>query len=858
MRVTNLAVHPGRVGRLLLALFAFTAVVGAGAGQRARADTPPVEVVGRFVPTMPPGFEATHAYVHSPTRRLYAMANERVSQQYVVAPHDVDSLESTGPAFVGAGMFTAVLPDTATGGLFVASESVVAGREQPKDQRIDLVVGSAAGARRVASIDLSTTIPGRNVMGLYRHPRGQVLWALATSVGDLTLAPVLMEIDIRDIGSGRAQVSWLFQMDGCVNAAKANPQSGTGFGYVPGANSLYLVCGNLSASITSPNPRGVARVPLVGDPTRGPTTAPTGYRLFPMPADVFKSQPLFDPSTDRLLIPGYTSSTGSALYVFDARTDSYVGAVATGGTEVVQSVVDPVKSRYYGLATSRDVGLVVADTAPTPIRQGIGVPALAMFEGKSPQFAVIGVDSPTSRLFARYIGLPGFVILVDHLPRYSPPYQGDPDAATVDVEEQAGRTQSTFAGGAQAYGARYRAPGLAAVVMNAVGFGSGSWPIGPGTRESRFSSLEALTMGNNEATAAGISALADEGTEADIGRLAQPRDQDNEPLTEKPVAEWPYGVVRCADFGSSAQRVRDPGTDSEVTCDGGQPTASATFKNKGGDSGGITVGPTSVVATLQRNARLGSTAEVTSTAEGISVLGGVLKVGRVTTTAAARAKGRPGTAAGTFSRAVHDVTLGGAPLCSGPCNDLAVVADTINTRLAGRARISFPQPQGTPATPGGYQAVVQRATTEHIEEMLFNEQAADRYEVPGMVVTVYHDGTKPGRVIAELAGVQAEARYGITLLDEGIASITDPPSTADRQQQLASLAGVHDAPLFGATTEGAFPTDVAPLRPVAAGGQAGGSPTVMGRAAGLIATGLRGALRVLPVWALLLGPVYLS
>jgi hypothetical protein len=836
-----------RVGAVVALLIAGFVV----APPATRAATSPLTVVSTWSPTtVPPGAGADYGqkvrvYAEPGSRHLFALGSDGW-----LAAYDLDSFAPLGGGMQAATGKTSHLPDPVSGGIFFAFADAPF-FSTPSRAWIDQFAVVDGQLRKLGTLDVTAKFPGLSIVGMYRAPRTNALWVLAT--GTNNTGTVIGEIDVSNFAGGGGSVVWTTPpFEGCPFAMHGNPQASVGLGYVARWNALYFGCSNASSGLaTSPNSRGAARLVLTSDPAKGPTRQPSEFNLYPLPGDLLKAEAVFDPGSNRLLFPAYTSSTGSTLYVFDTLTNTYVGGVSMGNAEVIQAGVDAVKGRFYGLATVPTVGLIAADTRPTPIRQGITVPAMSRHGGNAPDFSTIAVDPLTSRMFLKYSVMSEIVIVKDEMPAFTPPLPDDTDAATTDVSEEEGKTESTYSGSAQGFGARYRhIGGVEGGLVNFIGFRPGSWPFGAGTREARFSPLDRLTLGNDESTALGITAIVDEGnTQGDLQRTQPRRPDTNEPITERPIAGWPYNQVRCVDLGGTPSESAQPAENTRVTCNAEKGETAAELANTGGDAGGIGVGPTSVKGKSRRDAKLGQVSEVVSIADGISVLGGVLQVGRVETKATAVAKGRPGTAAGTFSRTVQDVKLQGAQLCSGPCGDLGALAAQINTRLQGRVRVEFPTPETLDGSPGGYQSIVQRSRLEQIEQVMLNEQPADRLEVPGMVVYVYQDGARPGRVIGEFAAVQAEARYGISLRDGAIPDITDPPTDSD---DFAALGGTGGGPLFGVTPPEGFVTG----QPRAIGvDDAGGA---IGRAGRLIWNGLRGVGRLLPIWAILLAPIYLS
>jgi len=155
---------------------------------------------------------------------------------------------------------------------------------------------------------------------------------------------------------------------------------------------------------------------------------------------------------------------------------------------------------------------------------------------------------------------------------------------------------------------------------------------------------------------------------------------------------------------------------------------------------------------------------VSSTATGVAV--GPLKIGRVISQAVTQARGRTGTAITTYLRqwcglSIEDTSV---PECFDPTDPAyAALIDTANQQL-GKLRISAP-PVAQQASPGGYQAVIIKDPGTQAADNAVNNDATPT--VPGLQAIYYNDGAEGrSRVIVQLAGVEAESRYGIITLPD--------------------------------------------------------------------------------------------
>jgi hypothetical protein len=643
----------------------------------------------------------------------------------------------------------------------------------------------------------------------------------------------------------------------------ANPSVNSAIGYVRSNNGLYFGCSNatVASGVQSPAARGAARVALLGDPLAGPTKAPDSSRftLYPHAGDFSTGDSLFDPVSGRLTIAA-TSGGGTTAYVFDATTETYVGGITVGSNVPSATTLDPVSGRYYSLTQDPTAGLLEADVRATPPTQGANSPELRMRDKQVPENANLAADPVTHRLFLKYSTFNDFVIVQDLIPWYQPTPNEDPDRSTTNVEEAPGKTVGNYSTAAQAYGFQYRqVGGLQGLVLNATGEDT-VYPIGPGTREVNGAYLSRLRLTNNEASAGAIAANADQSnTKSDLSKtspnppspLPPPPAGTVDPNT--PLAPWPYSEARCSDFGTS------PGdqvsTTARTSCHAQEHLVTANATAPRFNEGNLT-GDGSFSATSKLDPVLGSYTSVVATGRSISLLSGALQIGEVTAQAEAWAHGRPTKASGRFTRTVKNVTANGTLLCSDNC-DVQKLKDQLNQQFNGVLRVDFPQPDpvALQGSKGGYQALVKSSAPTHLEDVLLNEQSQDRLEVAGMVVTIFQDRLKPSRTIINLAGVEAEARYGISALDQ----FGPDSSDANALSNLAAAGGpgIGDGPVFGLAPISGPPSSISPAI-VQRTPRAATRRTPLRQAGRYILNGVRQAAALLPVWAVLLIPIYLS
>lgn len=853
---------------VLAALVLCAIATGALAGfLRVEADEPVVKIEAVFRPLGPSSFpqeqyaQLSHVYANPAARRALFMST---GPQWL-SFHDLDTLQPVGSGIDPLAKPTMVLPDLAEPVFWIgtkATSGAVSLRQY---------VSRPAGVTLVGSLDLTAQVSGRDIIGMYRLPRSDVAWLLSANQ-DRSVA--VSEISLGGIESGKAAHHWTADQPGCTTAMHGQINVPAALGFVPDASGgwLYFGCGNASGLGVAgvPGARGAARVRVDGQLSQpGQRGTPGRFEIFPHAGDFSDASSHWDPLSHRLVMSAYSAVTrGTTVYVFDAQALSYTGAISAGSNALSSSGFDPVSGRFYALSIDAATGLVLADVRPTPASQGASIREFTKGpKGGQPGLDTnIAVDPPTGRVFMKY-STGDFVVARDNLLRYVPLPPPDPDDATVDIPEAPGKTSASYGAATQGFGARARQlGGVSGVVIN-VGFENTLWPAGPGTREYRGAYVNRQQITNDEAVSSVVAADVDDAnSDGDLRKTrtvpppppGEVPQQLRDPISEgagevreqAPVpeylAQWPYHPASCADFGSTPSSAQAEG--AEVSCSSEHHEAAAKAVERRATGSTFVVSDSSIDARSRLDPVKGAYASVTATSRGVSVLS-QLEIGEVSVVAKAWAKGRPGTAGGEFTRTLRNVKLQGQLLCTDNC-DTARVAQQINERLGAFLRVDFPAPDPTylNGTKRGYQAVVRRSPAEHLSEVLAHEQPLERQEVPGMVVSFVQDGFKPSRVILELAAAGVEARYGISAIDGGVDDDTIDPGIA------LDLGATGEGPLFGLNPDSVANVPRGGLTPLDNGGPRG----FVGSARRIIWNGLGLAADLLPVWAVLLVPVYLS
>jgi len=852
--------------RCVVALAAFLGPVAAPLPPALANDAANMTIVGTFEPTLVrPGYGS---FPYAPTLGLSPDPST----------HSLITLDTGTPAYAAAydnrtlrpragsgrlldGAVTAVLTDQRQPGVWVG---LAPAGYQPATaiEHLQVVAGRVTVTRK---IDVSSQLsPGETVVGMAYDPVTKLLFALGVVYASPP-APIPGTVELSLIDPGSAKVLWHQNLTNC-NLPMA-PLAGTG--HVPAqlsaaigvVRSPHVV--DVGCSAQSPDPGiGIAKLPVplgVGVVTLNGSGTGTTYGAFsldPYPADA-SSYPsgVWIPSVERMAFQFANTVDGSGWAIFDGKHSAFVGNIPLPQT-AVQVGLDPAHGRLYLLDAVPSAGLVTSDAGVTPADQGHFFPRFSADTldedndlGNLPSSGTIPVDPSTGNLFILYAQSHKFVVVHDDFPYYSPPPPPDVDGATAGIPEVAGETGANYSGSAQGYGSIVRqVGGEASLQFNAIPVKALGDKV-RGTRELATSFLTEATLANSTSQASLISAIPDKGNTQN--------QLSNNPA--KPV-DWPYQPASCVDFGSG-HRTGD-GDGGSVTCDaaaavvrgsvvGGQSSESIPKSQQGpAIPEVVSVGSSKLEFSSTAAMGKGMTTDVKSTASGIAILGGILKIGEVTSEAKATANGEAGGATSSFTRSVSHVTVNGAPVCPAGCS-LDTLASIVNSELIGHVRIAFPTPDPTvTGSPGGYQAIIRRDPYAQAEETSINGQASLRNELPGMQITIYEDNAEPSRTIVYLAGGEAEAHYGVYSLESGCTCPPTPGPTPPPPGGPGTTPNLDN----GGTVTGPGPQSGQP--PVLANGTS--LTGLLKHGWEFLVSGLGNAIKQFGVWAILLLPVYLS
>ncbi|TMC47810.1 MAG: hypothetical protein E6J14_14285 [Chloroflexi bacterium] len=343
-----------------------------------------------------------------------------------------------------------------------------------------------------------------------------------------------------------------------------------------------------------------------------------------------------DPASGQALVWSNDSANyGFAAFAYSLTTDTFVGAIASGGTDpsfaLTAAGYNPVLGRVY-IRTVH--ALVTGDVRHRPLPGGTTYAALAdPYTTPNRSALLIAVDPTTSTLYIPDRTSQSFLVYRDTAPPTPEAAPADPDAGTANIDEVPGKTAVNYAGAGNGYGARFellggpntqyanRDPFCQADVLG-LGQGDafrqclGDVATTPGDRSLIFSPVGLPDIGSvafspQEANADAQPAFIDRYTQADLrgntltgsfGRVwtAQtgqpPPDPCNPPPGQQPpsgcqLLPTPYDAI-SASKATAPSHCNDTGGAKQAITSGNTPyAASATCSLEGGVEASSSTGP---------------------------------------------------------------------------------------------------------------------------------------------------------------------------------------------------------------------------------------------------------------------------
>ena len=705
--------------------------------------------------------------------------------------------------------------------LFVASDPTTSS-PSPSVAVIDGVNRRFLGHMQAASSQ-PVLDPRFGVFGIsYDATRGKVYLLLAFNgiFGSLPATNVhLVQLDLNAFLQGQPALDWTFPMPFCHSL----PSSLGNMPGIPAALNrpyVYVACTETSSpGATGPRPnQGVYRVPLTNG--RPPVDAAT-VELFRIPGDFQFGGVLFDPGSERLLLATRTFGP-QGEYVFDGQSGAVVGLV-DHQNNVYGACINSRTGRYYiagdGAGSALNIGFSVGDIRPTPPDNGRSFPELG--RAPAPKPGPLGCDPVSRRVFVPYTAPSDTIIRVfqDELPAHAPAGEINPDLYTQDIPDDVATTTVKYNGISRGYGARLAEvggpSGLTQDFVNAKYFDTSS--MGPTLGASRILTLAPVGIGSHSvslsdssgagAVAAGATrdALSADTSQRLVGPTrdrvpsnvsqpvlpgvvgsALPEEIDSAPGHGKnslPGDVWPYYAVAC-NRSPGQPRVTDAdethGVSTECDTPNGTSRAEARAENV---TGPVAIEGAWSAATVRTDPMHGLVAEATAAVGRITVESIGLVLEDLTASATSVARGRPGTARGTYMRSLGRASLGGVELCEGNC-DIEAVVDAINNFPTENVRASLPAMDAGLAngTPKGAAAAIVRDRYEQLNDEVLNRLSPDDQQVPALRLMIGEDAYQHAFFVIDFAAPEVATLRSLS-----------PCAFCDRESDVAPVLPVDSA-----------------------------------------------------------------
>ena len=573
------------------------------------------------------------------------------------------------------------------------------------------------------------------------------------------------------------------------------------------------------------------------------------------------------PGTRRFLL--VESSGYIGLRVFDTTHGRYVGRINAGKQTLYGAVADERSSRVYFTSYDETVGLGFGDVAGLVPTQGERLP--------TPYAAYIGngtarrlsFDSAKRRLLVPMRRqsddgrqVESVLVFADKSDPYRAPRPIDHSAGSIDAVDREGVTDSSIATTARAFGADYQVIGGTANILQNVSGVDTRGVARPGSRHLRQAYVRSASLTNDGAIATATTGEEDATTNQDRHSGTAPSPAPTQATAGSEFAP----VAECSDYG--VQATKDEAPRATTTCDlkGELVTGFAEFLAD--DAVLVTtpaVGQTAPVpAPVQtgrswteiRQQRLPNRGALVTTIKTVTdnvTIGDVAAFGRVSQVVTVTVHGRSGTAKVERKVTISNVVVQGRDVCGSQCHP-AQVQQQVNSALAGRGRIEFPEAVEFTDKRGTYAEFTQDPWY-HAERVLDYDKANDDFVVPVMSIEYWLDVTSKSRLVVDVAGAAATTSYRVYPLgsddydggdgdlggDDGVTPDVVLPRPGGTQ------------PPFG----GPVPPPPATAAPQADGPADALVNTIVDRLELSLRT-LAEALPMLLIWALLAVPTYLA
>ena len=735
------------------------------------------------------------------SRRLYVFAKNALTQQFSAVEYDLSTavpkqLRVSPPGITKAGILSPyrVIIDRSRQRMLIINT-----RDSGNTSKIDVIDLKTLTLEQ--SWDVSRIAPGFLTTGFTYDKRTDRLYLAGDFTATTNTGSVNRTAGAKPLTQGSAVVA-LEAKDGSFLWASPMPQcdsvldSSTAGALIAKSQyrpALYVFCIGGTTGYQPSGQNGLVRMDIAAEETaRGVASFPNEF--FPISGNYVESAnktgiAAFDPGSERFFAQSLASRT-PGTWVFDGLRDSWVGFVAAPDNDNLYYGLNIRNGRHYmGGRPEAGGGQIpgyvnVTDGRSTPLAQG------TLFEDIYIRGQIIA-DPQTNRLFAPSMvpigekdGLPqyrlGVMMLRDNTEPIRPLDALDLDQLTKDLPDDKALLQ--FSAGASGFGARYVAIGgwesawsriitpLFPNIPNPAGENPAD--LAYGDRGTTFAAVPAVDIRPAGASATAAGGALDQATQSD---RKDAESQTGAPTA--PVTSLSDGLT-CLDGGQKRVEHQRGNGDPErvhVTCDlrklSAQGTASFSDEINGGSQ---SLGSSSFTSRTFRDPKRGVVTETTAVARGISLRNpggaGAISIDRVTAVATTVANGRPGTTKATWERTVEGVVIsdGGAEQKPSSCTttftagakeqsegDCARLQRALNG-VSSRLKVRFPSPTVT-ATPRGAFARIEERDSDYLNSLTTNNDQSRA--VPAMEAVIYNDGPEKGRLLVQMAAIDANSIF---------------------------------------------------------------------------------------------------
>jgi hypothetical protein len=650
-------------------------------------------------------------------------------------------------------------------------------------------------------IDVTTAVPGFTGAGMTYSPADDRLYLIGTISAAGVIAagidaffarpPVGTPVAVVALEAASGALAWIRPVPQCIHLL-ADSGSGSAFiGRSSQRNALYFFCTSGGAADSAngvsslPGFNGLVRV-SISPGANQQDVVDFPVELFPVSGSFTNStgaaQVGLDHPSDRVFIQSVSPTTPGA-WTFDGAISAWVGLIAAPNGRDLSLGINERTGHYYIGSTifGLDSGyLVVSNARMTPPPQG------DVFD-----FPING--SPIADAGSRRIFVPFqpkeektfIAVLEDRTSDPEAPEPVDYDDLTLDIAEGPG-TFATYASSLNGFGTRAFLVGGIGGASSSVSLEDVSYledlkrtlqetfhspvpALSPGDRGIYLGRVASVDLRDSGATASAQAAALDTLTDSD---LTNSRDfvATTPAAPSSELLRWPYPAASCLDGSGKGESDDRPGTGGRSTanCDLAASSSDASSSFHPLTIGPLMIGSSSFTGSSRRDKILGAITESTSIARGIELsLEGIgsLSIGRVTAISRTVAHGRPGTARVEYTRRIQDVTVTDASgeetfSCQATCEPEAV-ADAVNETLGVKIRMDVP-PAELIATPRGAFAGVEKSYRDFIGGQAQNNDSSRA--LPALQLTINNDSSGKSRLLVQLAAIQANSTYGISLL----------------------------------------------------------------------------------------------